>query len=151
MRDSLETAKNRVAKRRLALEAKREQVAQSQARGHGKRQEQRQCAARELEEKLREAKQHEAHLQEQVLIRLLRHNVRVPDRVMGDIWSQLAAHQLMARRLQELLDEQGLSDLEALSEAIVSTSRRAMQQAIREMPNGEYAYSLQTDDLTGRL
>ena len=41
------------------------------------------------------------------LVRLLRHNVRVPDRVMGDIWSQLAAHQLMERRLQELLEEQG--------------------------------------------
>ncbi len=83
------------------------------------------------------------------LVRLLRHNVRVPDRVMGDIWSQLAAHQLMERRLHELLDEQGLSDLDELSEAIVSTSRRAMQQAIREMPNGEYAYSLQTDGFDG--
>jgi N-methylhydantoinase B len=83
------------------------------------------------------------------LIRLLRHNVRVPDRVMGDIWSQLAAHQLMERRLHELLDEQGLSDLGDVSEAIISTSRRAMQQAIREMPNGEYAYRLQTDGFDG--
>ncbi len=83
------------------------------------------------------------------LVRLLEHNVRVPDRVMGDIWSQLAAHQLMERRLHELLEEQGLSDLDDLSEAIVSTSRRAMQQAIREMPNGEYAYRLQTDGFDG--
>jgi N-methylhydantoinase B len=83
------------------------------------------------------------------LIRLLRHNVRVPDRVMGDIWSQLAAHQLMERRLHELLGEQRLDDLEDVSEAIVSTSRHAMQRAIREMPNGEYAYSLQTDGFDG--
>jgi hypothetical protein len=64
--DSLEAAKCRVAKRCLELEAKREQVSQSQTRGHGKRLEQRQRAASELEAKLREAQEHEAHLQEQV-------------------------------------------------------------------------------------
>lgn len=66
VRESLEAAKSRVAKRRLELEAKCEQVSQSQSRGHGKRLEQRQRAAAELEEKLHEAQQHEAHLQEQV-------------------------------------------------------------------------------------
>lgn len=79
------------------------------------------------------------------LIRLVRHNVRVPDRVMGDMWSQLAANQLMERRLLELLEEQRLTDLEALADDIISTSRRAMVQAIRDMPKGEYTYSLQTD------
>lgn len=79
------------------------------------------------------------------LIRLLRHNVRVPDRVMGDIWSQLAANQLMARRLLELLEEQHLSDVEALADDIIRTSRRAMVQAIAAMPRGEYHYRLQTD------
>jgi hypothetical protein len=64
--EALDTARHRVAKRRLELEAKREQVAQSEAQGHGKRLEQRQRAASELEDKLREAQQHEAHLQEQV-------------------------------------------------------------------------------------
>jgi hypothetical protein len=66
VREALETATHRVVKRRLELEVKREQVSQSQARGHGKRLEQRQRAASELEDKLREAQQHEAHLQEQI-------------------------------------------------------------------------------------
>jgi hypothetical protein len=66
VREALETARHRVANRRLELEVKREQVSQSQSRGHGKRLEQRQRAASELEEKLREAQQQEAHLQEQV-------------------------------------------------------------------------------------
>jgi N-methylhydantoinase B len=87
----------------------------------------------------------EAGQQDDKLIHLIRHNVRVPDRVMGDIWSQLAANQLMERRLIELLEEQQLSDLEALADDIITTSRRAMVQAIREMPKGEYSYSLQTD------
>lgn len=83
--------------------------------------------------------------QDDKLIRLIRHNVRVPERVMGDIWSQLAANQLMQRRLIELLEEQGLADLDALAEAIVSTSRQAMQRAIADMPKGDYYYCLQTD------
>lgn len=66
VRESLETAKSRVSNKRLELEAKRDQVAQSQSRGHGKRLEQRQRAAAELEEKLCEAQQYEAHLQAQV-------------------------------------------------------------------------------------
>jgi N-methylhydantoinase B len=64
---------------------------------------------------------------------------------MGDIWSQLAANQLMERRLIELLQEQGLDDLDALAEDIVSTSRHAMQRAIADMPQGEYHYQIQTD------
>jgi hypothetical protein len=66
VREALDTATHRVVKRRLELEVKREQVSQSQARGHSKRLEQRQRAASELEDKLREAKQQEVHLQEQV-------------------------------------------------------------------------------------
>jgi N-methylhydantoinase B len=79
------------------------------------------------------------------LLRLIRHNVRVPDRVMGDIWSQLAANQLMERRVLELLEEQGLSNVDVLADDIISTSRQAMVRAIQEMPKGEYHYSLQTD------
>jgi len=66
VRGSLEAARCRVEKKSLALEAKREQVAQSEAQGHGKRLEQRQRAAAVVEEKLSKAKQHEAQLQEQV-------------------------------------------------------------------------------------
>jgi hypothetical protein len=66
VRNALEGAKSRVEKNRLELEAKYEQVAQSEAQGHGKRLEQRQRAAAELEAKLCEVQRHEAHLQEQV-------------------------------------------------------------------------------------
>jgi hypothetical protein len=66
VREALETARHRVEKRRLELEAKCEQIAQSEARGHGKRLEQRQRAAAELANKLHEVQRHKAHLQEQV-------------------------------------------------------------------------------------
>ena len=65
VRVSLEAAQRRVEKKRRALEAKREQVAESEAKGHGKRLEQRQRAAAELEEELSQAEQHAARWQEQ--------------------------------------------------------------------------------------
>ena len=65
VRVSLEAAQRRVEKKRRALEAKREQVAESEAKGHGKRREQRQRAAAALEQELSEAEQHEARWQEQ--------------------------------------------------------------------------------------
>ena len=65
-RASLEAARRRVEKKHHALEAKRQQVAESQAKGHGTRLEQRQCAAVVLEQELSKAQKHEAHLQEQV-------------------------------------------------------------------------------------
>jgi hypothetical protein len=66
VRDSLESVRHRAAKKSLELEAKRELVAESEAKGHVKRLEQRQQAAMVLEEALGEAKQREAQLQEQV-------------------------------------------------------------------------------------
>ena len=65
VRDSLESVRHRAAKKSLELEAKREWVAESEAKGHVKRLEQRQQAAMVLEEELGEAKQREAQLQEQ--------------------------------------------------------------------------------------
>jgi hypothetical protein len=65
-RDSLESARLRVAEKSLELEAKRKLVAESEAKGHVKRLEQRERAVVVLEEKLGEAKQREAQRQEQV-------------------------------------------------------------------------------------
>jgi len=66
VRGSLEAARRRVEKKSREREAKREQVAQSEAQGHGKRRAQRQRAATVGEEQRRQAKQHEAQWQEQV-------------------------------------------------------------------------------------
>jgi len=65
VRVSLEAAQSRVEKKSRALEAKREQVAESEAKGHGTRLEQRQRAVAELEQDLSEAEQHEARWHEQ--------------------------------------------------------------------------------------
>jgi N-methylhydantoinase B len=73
------------------------------------------------------------------LLRFVRANVRVPDHVVGDLYAQAAANDVGARRLVETLDEFGLDDLTALSCEILDRSEAAMRDAIRALPDGDYA------------
>jgi N-methylhydantoinase B len=81
------------------------------------------------------------------LARLLRKNTRVPDQVMGDLFAQFTALELMERRLLALMDEYGLDDLAALAAEIQARSERAMRAAIREVPDGTYRAEVLTDGL----
>ena len=76
---------------------------------------------------------------------VIRSNVRVPEQVMGDLYAQVAAADVCGRKLVELLDEQGMSDLSALGTAIQDRAESAMRRAIEAIPDGEYRYSVETD------
>lgn len=84
---------------------------------------------------------------DQTFIRLLRAQVRTPDQTEGDLWAQITGLDLLERRLDELMDEYGLADLEGFTEEILSRSERAMRAAIRALPDGAYPYAFQTDGL----
>lgn len=79
------------------------------------------------------------------LINLLRANVRTPDEVLGDLHAQVAANNVGGQRLLETMQEFGLETLEVIADDIIARSERAMRQAIRELPNGEYRNSLTCD------
>lgn len=81
------------------------------------------------------------------LIKLLRKNVRVPDLVVGDLWAQLAALDLMEKRVLGLMSEYCLETLDDLAQEIQSRSETAMRQALREIPDGTYRAALETDGL----
>lgn len=72
------------------------------------------------------------------LFAIVRHNVRVPDQVIGDLYAQAAGNEVGARRLVETLEEFGLDGLEPLAAEIVGRSEDAMRAAIRALPDGEY-------------
>jgi N-methylhydantoinase B len=80
--------------------------------------------------------------------RILRKNTRVPDQVIGDLFAQFTALDLMERRLRGLLDEHGLGDLEALADEIQGRSEQAMRAALREVPDGTYHAEILTDGLS---
>lgn len=81
------------------------------------------------------------------LIAMIRENTRVPDQVMGDVWAQLAALQLLERRAVELVKENNFDTLDVLADEIIKRTERAMRLAIERFPDGQYTYSLQADGL----
>jgi N-methylhydantoinase B len=65
-----------------------------------------------------------------LLIRLIRANVRTPDQTVGDMYSLAACNEAGNRRLQAMLDEFGVDDIDALSDFIIEASGRATRAAI---------------------
>ncbi|MEM1074043.1 MAG: hydantoinase B/oxoprolinase family protein [Pseudomonadota bacterium] len=79
------------------------------------------------------------------LIRLIRSNVRTPDQTVGDIYSLAACNEAGERRLQSMLDEFGIDDIDALSDFIIEASRKATHAAIAEVPNGTFEHTMEVD------
>lgn len=80
-----------------------------------------------------------------VLIQMARANVRAPDQVVGDMYSLAACNEAGDRRLQKMLIEFGIVDLQDLSDFIIDTSRKATRAAIATVPDGTYRHSMQVD------
>ncbi|HZR02187.1 MAG TPA: hydantoinase B/oxoprolinase family protein, partial [Burkholderiales bacterium] len=79
------------------------------------------------------------------VLALLRANVRVPEQVIGDLFAQVNALNLMEARLHSVMDEFGLTTLSGLADEICGRSERAMRDAIRALPKGTWHYSFETD------
>jgi 5-oxoprolinase (ATP-hydrolysing)/N-methylhydantoinase A len=79
-----------------------------------------------------------AGVENEDVFRLMGENIRDPQQVLGDVRSLIAANGTGARRLLSFMDEYGLADLGALAEIVQSRSERAMRDAIRALPNGEF-------------
>ena len=79
------------------------------------------------------------------LVRILRSNVREPVQLIGDLYSLAACNEAGDRRLQHMMDEFGIDDLEALSSYIFETSRKATHAAIENVPDGRYSNEMQVD------
>ncbi len=79
------------------------------------------------------------------LIDIVRANVRTPDLTIGDMYAQVAAAEVCAKRLLELMDEQAIDDLVPIVAEIHGRAERVMRRAIADIPDGEYAYAIDTD------
>lgn len=75
----------------------------------------------------------------EMLLTLLRANVRTPDETIGDLYAQMAANDVAGRSLVEFLSEFGLDTIDPLADEIIARSERALRDAIRELPNGRYS------------
>jgi N-methylhydantoinase A/oxoprolinase/acetone carboxylase beta subunit/N-methylhydantoinase B/oxoprolinase/acetone carboxylase alpha subunit len=67
-------------------------------------------------------------------VNLVRANVREPDQVTGDIYALAACNEIGQRRLIDMLDEFGMSGLEAIADFILENSCRATLERIAALP-----------------
>ncbi|HEV8319428.1 MAG TPA: hydantoinase B/oxoprolinase family protein [Vicinamibacterales bacterium] len=79
------------------------------------------------------------------VIELIRANVRLPDRLLGDLLAQVSAGEVASERLVELVEDAELPDLEAVSDQMSSLTERSMRAAITKIPDGTYRATLDLD------
>jgi N-methylhydantoinase B len=71
---------------------------------------------------------------------LIRWNVRTPEEVTGDIRSQVAANHVCARKVIEMMTDEGLDTLDDLADEIIDRTEKSMRRAIAAIPDGTYPY-----------
>ena len=87
----------------------------------------------------------EAGETDETLVKLIRNNVRTPEQTIGDIWAQIGANELMAKRLISLMDDYELDQLNEFGDELFSRTEKAMRSAISALPNGTYEFGFETD------
>jgi N-methylhydantoinase B len=81
------------------------------------------------------------------LIAIIKNNVRLPERAMGDFRAQIAAVKTGERRFEDMLRKYGKDDVLGGIEAIMAQSEAAARQRVRDIPDGVYeAESFMDDD-----
>ncbi len=85
-------------------------------------------------------KLYDAGVLNQGVLDLIRWNVRTPEEVTGDIRSQVAANHVCARKVIEMLQDEGLDTLDDLADEIIERTEKSMRQAIAGISDGVYPY-----------
>jgi N-methylhydantoinase B len=73
------------------------------------------------------------------LWQMIASNVRIPRLVIGDIQAQIAAAEIGARRLLDLMDEMGADKVFAAQSWFEDYSERMLRQEIGALPDGDYS------------
>jgi N-methylhydantoinase B len=81
----------------------------------------------------------------QILMQIVRANVRQPDEVIGDFYAQTACNDTGGRALLETMAEFGLDSIDAVADEIVRRSESAVRAEIGKLPKGEWASETWSD------
>jgi len=81
----------------------------------------------------------------QILMQIVRANVRQPDEVIGDFYAQTASNDAGGRALLEMMDEFELDSIDGVSEEIIRRSENAVRSEIRKLPSGEWSSETWSD------
>jgi N-methylhydantoinase B len=80
------------------------------------------------------------------ILRLVLGNVRLPDKVRGDLLAQHTANLSAASRLRQLFLDLGTETVEAAYEIILDRSEQVMREALAKVPAGTYSFEDYLDD-----
>ena len=90
-------------------------------------------------------KLYEAGKLNELVVEIIKTNVRVPEQTMGDIMANVACSEVGARELEAFMDEYGLEDLTGLSSAIRTQSESQMRAKISAFKDGHYTNRIQVE------
>jgi len=80
------------------------------------------------------------------LFRVLEKNVRVPDKVLGDVRSEIAACLIGERELLKLVERYGPGELDAYGAELLDYTEQFTRAEIAALPDGEYEFTDWLDD-----
>ena len=80
------------------------------------------------------------------LLRLIEHNTRVPETMLGDVRAQVAALEIASAEVRKLTETYPVRALKRYMGALVDYTERLVRSAIRELPDGEASFTEWNDD-----
>jgi N-methylhydantoinase B len=89
---------------------------------------------------------YERGVRSHAVARIIEKNVRVPDRVLGDLGAQYAACKVGARELLKLLRRHGAATTHAYQDALLDYAERLTRAEIRRWPKGRFTFTDHLDD-----
>lgn len=75
------------------------------------------------------------------IIDIIRANVRVPERIIGDLRAQIASNNVCTAGIRKLMQDTQLEDLREVGRQIVSLTENSLRRKIAELPDGTYRNS----------
>ncbi len=94
-------------------------------------------------------KLYEAGRLNELIVEIIRTNVRVPEQVMGDVMANVSCNDIGGREVLAFMDEYNLEALTELSAAIRSQSEAAMRAKIAEFKDGTYRNRITVEGFEG--
>lgn len=90
-------------------------------------------------------KLYERGVPNEAIFAILAKNVRVPDKVLGDLRAELAAAAIGERAYLLLAERYGAATLREYTSALLDTSERLAREEIRALPDGTYRFTSHID------
>jgi N-methylhydantoinase B len=85
----------------------------------------------------------------ETVFEFMRANIRVPDKVLGDVRAQLVANNVCTRGLKTLLDEYDLDGLEELGAEVIERTESSLRRKIAALPDGAYRNDVMLPKIPG--